>query len=63
MLAAARSLLELGFLKEEDLKRLTETISEIRREVSYEEVALDTMDAVSASLVRAECVRLSTSQR
>ena len=59
MLAAARSLLELGFLEEEDLKRLTETISEIRREVRYEEVALDTMDAVSASLVRAECVRLA----
>ena len=59
MLAAARSLLELGFLEGEDLKRLTETISEIRREVRYEDVALDTMEAVSASLVRAECVRLA----
>ena len=59
MLAAARSLLELGVLEEEDLKRLRETISEIRREVRYEDVALDTMDAVSASLVRAQCVRLA----
>jgi hypothetical protein len=59
MLAAARSLLKLGFLEGEDLKRLRETISEIRREVRYEDVALDTMDAVSASLVRAECVRLA----
>jgi hypothetical protein len=59
MLAAARSLLKLDFLGGEDFKRLTETISEIRREVRYEEVALDTMEAVSASLVRAECVRLA----
>ena len=59
MLRAARSLLKLGFLEGEDLKRLTETISEIRREMRYEEVALDTMDAVSLSLVRAECVRLA----
>jgi hypothetical protein len=59
ILAAARSLLKLSFLEGEDLKRLTETISEIRREVRYEDVALDTMDAVSASLVRAECVRLA----
>jgi hypothetical protein len=59
MLAAARSLLKLDFIEGEDLERLTETISEIRREVRYEEVALDTMEAVSASLVRAECVRLA----
>lgn len=59
MLSAARSLLELGFLEEEDLKRLTETISEMRREVRYETVALDTMEAVSVSLVRAQCVRLA----
>jgi Fe2+ transport system protein FeoA len=59
MLAAARSLLELGFLEGEDLKRLTETISEIRREVRYQDVALDTMEAVSASLVRAQCARLA----
>jgi hypothetical protein len=36
-----------------------ETISEIRHEVRYEDVALDTMDAVSAPLVRAECLRLA----
>lgn len=57
MLVAARSLLELDVLEGEDLKRLTETISEIRREVRYEDVALDTMKAVSASLVRSERVR------
>jgi hypothetical protein len=59
ILDATRSLLELGFLEEEDLERVRETISEIRREVRYENVPLDTMDAVSASLVRASCVKLA----
>jgi hypothetical protein len=59
MLNAALSLLNRDFLEEGDLTRLTETISEIRREMRYEDVALGTVDAVSVSLVRAECVRLA----
>ena len=31
----------------------------IRREFRYEDVGLDTMEAVSVSLVRAECVKLA----
>jgi hypothetical protein len=58
MLAAALKLLNLDFLGVEDINRLTETISEIRG-VRYEDVALNTMEAVSASLVRAECVKLA----
>jgi hypothetical protein len=58
MLGAALKLLNLDFLRAEDLKRLTETILEIRG-VRYKDVALNTMEAVSASLVRAECVKLA----
>jgi len=59
MIDAVRALVELGFLDEDDLKRMKETISEIRQEVRYENVSLDTMDAVSAPLVRASCVKLA----
>ncbi|MCP3415681.1 SIR2 family protein [Bradyrhizobium brasilense] len=58
MLAAALKLLHLEFLGKEDIKRLTDTISEIRG-VRYEDIALNTMEAVTASLVRAECVKLA----
>ncbi|MDR3483402.1 MAG: SIR2 family protein [Bradyrhizobium sp.] len=58
MLAAALELLKLDFLGSEDLRHLTETISEIRG-VHYEDVTLNSMEAVSASLVRAECVKLA----
>ncbi|WP_050627299.1 SIR2 family NAD-dependent protein deacylase [Bradyrhizobium viridifuturi] len=58
LLDAALKLLKLDFLGPEDLKRLTETIAEIRG-VRYEDIALNSMEAVSASLVRAECVKLA----
>lgn len=58
MLAAALKLIELDFLGADNLKRLTETISEIRG-VRYEDVVPNSMEAVSVSLVRAECVKLA----
>ena len=36
-----------------------QAISRIRRELRYEDVEFDTMEAVSISLVRAECVKLA----
>jgi hypothetical protein len=59
LLASAQKLLKLDFLTAEDLIRLRQTISRIRRELRYEDVDFDTMEAVSVSLVRAECVKLA----
>jgi SIR2-like domain len=59
MLDAARTLLTDNFLLEEDLKRLMHTMSVIRSEFRYENVDLNTIRAVSVSLVRAECVKLA----
>jgi hypothetical protein len=59
MLDCARKLLKNDFLREEDLKRLMETLGIIRSEFRYENVELDTMRAVSVSLVRAACAKLA----
>jgi hypothetical protein len=59
MLDTARTLLEDDFLLDEDLQRLMQTMSMIRSEFRYENVDLDTMRAVSVSLVRARCVKLA----
>lgn len=58
MLAAAVKLLPLDFFGAEDLKRLAVMVTEIRG-VGYEDIKPNTMEAVSASLVRAECVKLA----
>ena len=58
MLAAAVKLLPLDFFGAEDFKRLAVMVSEIRG-VSYQDIKPNTMEAVSASLVRAECVKLA----
>ena len=36
-----------------------QAMSRIRRELRYEDVEFDTMEAVSISLIRAECVKLA----
>ena len=59
LLGTARALLKDNFLLAEDFQRLTQTMLRIRREFRYEDVGLDTMEAVSVSLVRAECVKLA----
>ncbi|WP_461324742.1 SIR2 family NAD-dependent protein deacylase [Bradyrhizobium diazoefficiens] len=59
LLGAARELLRNDFLHDEDLKRLVETLAVIRSEFRYENVELDTMRAVSVSLVRAASVKLA----
>jgi hypothetical protein len=59
MLGTALILLKDNFLLTQDLERLMQTMSRIRREVRYEDVDFDTMEAVSVSLIRAECVKLA----
>lgn len=59
LLGSARKLLGNDLLRNEDTKRLVETLAIIRSEFRYENVELDTMRAVSVSLTRAECVKLA----
>jgi hypothetical protein len=59
LLDAVRKLLETEFLKDEDFRRLLETLAVIRSEFQYRNVELDTMGAVSISLARAACVKLA----
>ena len=59
LLDTVRKLLETDFLKEEDFRRLLETLAVIRGEFQYENVQPDTMGAVSISLARAACVKLA----
>ena len=58
-LSSALILLNSNCLQTEDLKRLMQAMSRIRRELRYEDVEFDTMEAVSISLIRAECVKLA----
>lgn len=60
LLDAARKLLKYDFLHDEDFKRLVETLAVIRSEFHYENVELDTMRAVTVSLVRAASVKLAS---
>ena len=59
MLAAALSLLKENFLGAEDFDRLMYALSKICLEFRYEDIDLDSVRAVSISLVRAECVKLA----
>ena len=59
MLGAALTLIRHNVLLAEDVQRLMQTMAWIRRELRYEDVDFDTMEAVSVSLVRAECVKLA----
>jgi hypothetical protein len=59
MLGAALVLFKENFLSTEDIQRLVETMSRIRQTARYEDVDLATMEAVSVSLLRAECVKLA----
>jgi hypothetical protein len=58
MLAAAVKLLQLDFFGPEELKRLAAMVFEIRG-IRYADIEPNTMEAVSGSLVRAECVKLA----
>jgi len=59
LLNAAVTLIEVGTLSEEDMARLTHTLSDLREETKYSSVLLDSRRAVSISLVRQQCVRLA----
>jgi hypothetical protein len=58
-LYTARALMKDDCLLAEDIKRLVQAVSRIWQEFRYENVDADSMKAVSASLVRAECVKLA----
>lgn len=60
LLDAVRKLLKNDFLHDEDLKRLVETLAVVRSEFRYQNVELDTMRAVSVSLLRAASVKLAS---
>lgn len=60
LLDAAQNLLRNDLLHQEDLRRLVETLAVIRSEFCYLNVELDTMRAVSVSLVRAASVKLAS---
>ena len=59
LLGAARSLLKDNFLLVEDLQRLTQTMSGLAARSATKMSVLDTMEAVSVSLLRAGCVKLA----
>jgi hypothetical protein len=58
-LACARRLVEAGKLGIEETDQLTEALGDAMIATSYDAIELDSVEAVSISLVRAECVKLA----
>ena len=59
LLNAAIALIGDRTLGDEDMARLTRTLSDLRDDAKYSSVLLDSRRAVSISLVRQQCVRLA----
>lgn len=63
LLHCACRLVELKRVRADDRVPLDEALGDLKNASSYENIDWDSKDAVSASLVRAECVRLSDALR
>jgi len=59
LIYCARKLVELTVIGAEDGLRLDEALGDLFVEKAYDRIELDSREAASVSLVRAECVRLS----
>lgn len=59
VLYALATLIEAGAFANQDLSRLMHTLAELRGEARYENVALDSRQAVVVPLVRQQCIALA----
>lgn len=59
VLRGIRRLIGAGLAEEGDRLRVSRVLGELLVEKKYERIDLDSREAVSVSLVRAECVRLA----
>lgn len=59
LLNAVEGLVKYRMLTVDDMVRLVRALADIREDVKYTDIALDSRRAVSASLIRQECVRVA----
>jgi len=59
LIQRACKLVKMNRLSAEDRSRISEALGDLITETAYEKIDFDSREAVSVSLVRAECVRLA----
>ena len=59
LLWCARRLVEVGALIPDDLERLASALGDLIVEIGYDRIGLESQEAITVSLKRAECVRLA----